>query len=77
MTELYVAEQYWPTGELADTLRTLMMGSMLAASRGSEEAARNVQRIWRKLTGVADPATAKKKGMSADEIKHKMMGLMK
>jgi len=52
-----------------------MMGSMLAAGRGNAEAERNARRIWRKLTGVADPATANKRGMSAEEIKRKMMGL--
>jgi len=76
LTELHVAEQYWPTGEPADSLRALMSGLMLAASQGNKEAARDAQRIWRKLTGTADPAMANKKGMSADEIKHKMMGLM-
>lgn len=74
--ELYVAEKYWPTGEPADTLRTLMMGSMFAASQGNKEAARNAQRIWRKLIGEANPALANKKGMSPDEIKHAMDGLM-
>jgi hypothetical protein len=54
----------------------LIIGSLLAASGGNEEAARNVQKIWRKLTGRADPVTANKRGMSADEIKYKMMGLM-
>ena len=53
-----------------------MTGSMLAASWGNAEAARNAQRIWRKLTGTADPAMANKRGMSANEIKHKMMALM-
>jgi len=76
LTELYVAEKYWPTGEPANNLRTLMIGSMLAASRGNAEAERNAQRMWRKLTGVANPATANERGMSAEEIKHKMMGLM-
>ena len=76
MTELYVAEKYWPTGEPADSLRTLMLGSMLAASHGNAEAERNAQRIWRKLTGIADPDTANKRGMSAEEIKHKLIGLM-
>lgn len=52
-----------------------MIGSMLAASQGNKEAARDAQRIWRKLTGVADPATANKKGMSTEEIKRGMMGL--
>lgn len=74
--ELYVAEKYWPTGEPADTLRTLMMGSMLAASQGNKEAARNAQRIWRKLTGTANPALANKKGMSPEEIKRAMEGLI-
>ncbi len=76
MTELYVAEKYWPTGEPADSLRTLMEGLMVAAGWGNKEAARDAQKIWQKLSGVADPATVNKKGMSADEIKHKMMGLM-
>lgn len=76
MTELYVAEKFWPTGEPADSLRTLILGSMIAAGKGNAEAERDAQRIWRKLTGIADPATANKKGMSATEIKHKMMGLM-
>lgn len=76
MTELYVAEKYWPTGEPADSLRTLMEGLMLAASWGNKEAAREAQRIWRKLNGTADPATANKRGMSAEEIKYKMMALM-
>lgn len=75
MTELYIAEQYWPTGEKADSLRTLMLGLMFAASQGSKEAARDAQRIWRKLSGTADPATANKRGMGAEEIKRKMMGL--
>ncbi len=75
MTELYVAEQYWPTGEPADSQRALMIGSMLAASWGNKEAAGNAQKIWLKLTGTADPATANKRGMSTEEIKHKMMGL--
>lgn len=74
--ELYVAEKYWPTGEPADSLRTLMMGLMLAASQGDKEAAREAQRIWQKLTGKADPATANKKGMSSEEIKRSLNGLM-
>jgi len=52
-----------------------MEGSMIAAGWGNKEAAREAQRIWKKLTGVADPATANKRGMSAEEIKHGMMGL--
>lgn len=76
LTELYVAEKFWPTGEPADSLRTLMLGSMLAAGQGNKEAARDAQRIWRKLTGEADPATANKKGMSPKEIERGMMGLM-
>ena len=76
MTELYVAEQYWPTGEPADSLRALMLGLMFASSQGNKEAARYVQKIWRKLTGTADSATANKQGMSAEEIKRKMTGLM-
>ena len=76
MTELYVAEQYWPTGEPADSLRALMLGLMFASSQGNKEAARDVQKIWRKLTGTADSATANKQGMSAEEIKRKMTGLM-
>ena len=75
MTELFIAEQYWPTGESADSLRALLIGLMFAASQGSKEAARDAQRIWRKLSGTADPATANKKGMSAEEIKQSMMGL--
>lgn len=74
MTELYVAEKYWPTGEPADSLRSLM-GSMLAAGWGNAEAERNARRIWRKLTGVADPTAANKRGMSPEEIKRRMMGL--
>ena len=74
--ELYVAEKYWPTGEPADSLRTLMLGSMFSASQGNKEAAKNAQRIWRKLTGEADPALANKKGMSPEEIKKAMDGLM-
>lgn len=75
MTEIYVAEQYWPTGEPADSLRTLLMGLMLAAGWGNKEAERNARRIWRKLTGVADPAMANKRGMSTEEIKQSMNGL--
>jgi len=52
-----------------------MEGLMLAAGWGNKEAAREGRKIWRKLTGEADPATANKKGMSAEEIKHKMMAL--
>lgn len=52
-----------------------MMGSMFAASRGNELAARNARKMWKKLTGVADPATANKRGMSPEEIKRRMMGL--
>jgi len=62
-------------GEKADTLRILMLGSILAASRGNAEAARDAQSIWRKLTGIADPATANKRGMSPEEIKIGMNGL--
>jgi len=74
--ELYVAEKYWPTGEPADSLRTLLLGSMQSAGRGNAEAARNAQRIWRLLCGDANPALANKKGMSPDEIKHSMKGFM-
>ena len=74
--DLYVAEKYWPTGEPADTLRALMLGSMFSASQGNKEAAKNAQRIWRKLTGEADPALANKKGMSSEQIKRAMDGLM-
>ena len=77
MTELYVAEQYWPTGEPADSLRALLIGLMFAAGQGSKEAAREAQKIWRKLAGTAEPATANKRGMSAKEIKQSMMGLTK
>jgi hypothetical protein len=52
-----------------------MTGSMIAASLGNKKAAREAREIWRKLNGVADPATANKKGMSAEEIKRGMMGL--
>lgn len=76
MTELYVAEKYWPTGEPADSLRTLMEGSLIAACWGNEEAGRNAQRIWRKLNGTADPATANRRGMSSKEIEYKMKALM-
>ena len=76
MTELYVAEKYWPSGEPADSLRSLMEGLMFAASQGNKEAARNAQRIWRKLTGMADPATANKRGMSSREIESKIKALM-
>jgi len=74
--ELYVAEKYWPTGDPADTLRIMMLGSILAAGSGNAEAARNAQGIWRKLIGDADPALANKKGMSPEEIRHAMNGLM-
>lgn len=74
--ELYVAEKYWPTGEPADSLRTLMLGSMLSASQGNVAAGRNAVKIWRKLSGVANPALANKKGMSAEEIRVSMKGLM-
>jgi len=76
VTELYVAEKYWPTGEPADSLRTLMMGSMIAASQGNKMAGRNAQRIWRKLSGTADIATANRRGMSSKEIECKMKALM-
>ena len=76
MTELYVAEKYWPTGEPADSLRTLMSGSMIAAGWGNAEAARDAQKIWRKLTGIADPAMANRRGMSSTEIENKMKALM-
>jgi len=75
LTELFVAEHYWPSGEPADNLRTLMLGSMLAASQGSKEAAREAIKIWRKLIGKANPALADKKGMSPEEIKKAMDGL--
>lgn len=74
--ELHVAEKFWPTGEPADSLRTLMSGLMLAAGWGNAEAARDAQRIWLKLTGVTDPATASRKGMSSKEIECKMKALM-
>ena len=74
--ELYVAEKYWPTGEPADSLRALMLGSMLAASQGNKEAAKSAQRIWRKLTGEFNPALEDKKGMSPEEIKRAMDGFM-
>lgn len=77
MTELYVVEQYWPTGEPADSLRALLIGSMFATGWGNKEAAKDAQKIWKKLSGTADPATVNKRGMSAEEIKHKMMGLTK
>jgi len=48
---------------------------MFAASQGNKEAAREAQRIWKKLSGQADPATVNKRGMSAEEIKRSMMGL--
>jgi len=73
--ELYVAEKYWPTGEPADSLRALLMGSVLAASQGNKEAARYAVKIWRKLRGEANPALADKKGMSPEEIKKAMDGL--
>jgi hypothetical protein len=76
LTELYVAEKYWPTGEPADSQRASMICSILAAGWGDREAAVNAQKIWRKLIGTADPATANKRGMSAAEIKHKISGLM-
>ena len=76
MTELYVAEKYWPTGEPADSQRALLIGSMLAASQGNKEAAREARKIWRKLSGAADPATVNKRGMSAEKIKQKLMALM-
>jgi len=74
--ELYVAEKYWPTGEPADSLRTLMLGLMISAGQGDAAAARNAVKIWRKLCGNADPALAIKKGMSPNEIKEAMKGLM-
>ena len=74
--ELYVAEKYWPTGEPADSLRTLMLGSMLSAGKGNAAAARNVVKMWRKLCGDADPALVNKKGMSPNEIREAMKGLM-
>jgi len=49
---------------------------MLAAGWGNKEAEMNARKIWRKLRGAADPATANKRGMSAEEIKRKMMALM-
>jgi len=49
---------------------------MLAASWGNIESARKARKIWRKLTGVADPATVNKRGMGAEEIKRSMTGLM-
>lgn len=52
-----------------------MTGLMFSASQGSKDAAREAQKIWRKLSGTADPATVNKKGMSAEEIKRSMMGL--
>jgi hypothetical protein len=76
VTELYVAEQYWPTGEPADSLRTMMLGWMLLANQGNKEAAKSAQKIWRKLSGQAGPALANKKGMSAEEIKRSMKGLI-
>lgn len=76
LEELYITEQYWPTGEPADSLRCLMMSSIMAASQGDKEAERNARRIWRKLTGVADPAVANKKGMSAVEIRYAMDGFI-
>jgi hypothetical protein len=74
--ELYVTEKYWPTGEPADTLRALLMGSMLAANQGNKEAARDAVKIWQKLCGKANPALADKKGMSPEEIMKAMDGLM-
>ena len=74
--ELYVAEKYWPTGEPADSLRALLLCLMLSAGRGNAEAARYAQEIWRKLIGEANPALADKKGMSPEEIKCAMDGLM-
>ena len=74
LTELCIAEKYWPTGEPADSQRALLIGSMLAAGWGNKEAAGNAQRIWRKLIGAADPATVNKKGMSPEEIKKAMDG---
>jgi len=53
-----------------------MEGSLIAAGWGNQEAGRNAQRIWRKLTGTADPATANKRGMSSKEIESKMKALM-
>jgi hypothetical protein len=75
VTELYVAEKYWPTGEPADSERALMTGLIIAASRGDAEAERHARKIWRKLTGEANPARVSKRGMSPDEIKRGMNGL--
>jgi len=49
---------------------------MIAASWGGDkEAAGNAQRIWKKLSGTADPNMANKRGMSEKEIKQTMNGL--
>ncbi len=72
LKELYVAEKYWPTGEPADSLRALMLCSMLSASQGNKEAASEAVKIWRKLSGEANPALVNKKGMSPEEIQKAM-----
>jgi hypothetical protein len=74
VTELKVAEDYWPSGEPADSLRALLMAQMAVAGKGNIEAARSAMETWKKLTGVADPATINKRGMAPDEIKLKMRG---
>lgn len=77
MTELYVAEKFWPTGEPAELQRVLLMGYIFRSGiTGNSDDIREANRILKKLMGMADPKTINKRGMSAQEIKHKMMGLM-
>jgi len=52
-----------------------MLGLMMAASWGNKEAESKARKIWLKLSGIADPATVNKKGMSPYEIKQGMHGL--
>lgn len=56
LREQYIAEQYWPVGEPAETLRAILIGKMIA-NRISYDARTqaDIKRILEKLYGEYEP----------------------
>lgn len=78
LAEQYVAEQYWPAGEAADTQRAIMIGLITRAGfTGSKDDIQQANRILDGLTGRADPAKAGKKKMTKEQIKMALSGFVK
>ncbi len=70
LREQYVAEQFWPVGDSAETFRAELIGLIVAQRvKYSDVTSKRIKTIVKMLDGTFEPPKESKKGVTKEQMK--------